>query len=165
MEIIENTAWSCAHGVERWRSDCGCNTGGRPDWNQKWRGPLRAALDWLRDAVAPVYEAGMRDLVHDPWAARDAYVQVILDRSDESAAAIPRRRTRTRELTEAERVRLWELLELQRHAMLMYTSCGWFFDELSGIETVQVIQYAGRVIQLAETISGESFEPQFPRSA
>ncbi|MHB8647176.1 MAG: malto-oligosyltrehalose synthase [Thermomicrobiales bacterium] len=160
VEIIENTAWSCDHGVERWRSDCGCNTGGRPDWNQRWRGPLRAALDWLRDAVAPMYEAGMRDLVHDPWAARDAYIAVILDRSDETVTRFLSEQT-TRDLTESERVRLWELLEMQRHAMLMYTSCGWFFDELSGIETVQVIQYAGRVIQLAETIAGEAFEPRF----
>jgi (1->4)-alpha-D-glucan 1-alpha-D-glucosylmutase len=160
VQIIENTAWSCDHGVERWRSNCGCNTGGRRDWNQEWRGPLRAALDWLRDAVAPVYEAGMRDLVHDPWAARDAYVSVILDRTDENVAHFLAEQT-THELTEAERIRLWELLEMQRHAMLMYTSCGWFFDELSGIETVQVIEYAGRVIQLAETISGESFEAHF----
>ena len=160
VQIIENTAWSCDHGVERWQSNCGCNTGGRPDWNQEWRGPLRAALDWLRDAVLPVYEAGMRDLVHEPWVARDAYVSVILDRTDENVARFLVEQT-THELTEAERVRLWELLEMQRHAMLMYTSCGWFFDELSGIETVQVIQYAGRVIQLAETIAGASFEPHF----
>ncbi len=160
VEIIENTAWSCEHGVERWRSDCGCNTGGRPDWNQRWRGPIRAALDWLRDAVVPVYEAGMRALVHDPWAARDDYISIILDRSVENVARYLGAHT-LHTLTEGERVRLWELLELQRHAMLMFTSCGWFFDELSGIETVQVIQYAGRVIQLAETLSGASFEPQF----
>ncbi|MCA1666375.1 MAG: DUF3536 domain-containing protein, partial [Thermomicrobia bacterium] len=160
VQIIENTAWSCDHGVERWRSNCGCNTGGRPDWNQQWRGPLRAALDWLRDAILPIYEAGMRALVHDPWAARDAYISVILDRTDENVARFLAAQT-THELTQAERVRLWELLEMQRHAMLMYTSCGWFFDELSGIETVQVIQYAGRVIQLAEMIAGERFEPRF----
>jgi (1->4)-alpha-D-glucan 1-alpha-D-glucosylmutase len=160
VQIIENTAWSCAHGVERWRSDCGCNTGGHPDWNQRWRGPLRAALDWLRDAVAPVYEAGMREFVHDPWAARDDYIGIILDRTEESATRFLADHA-VRELSETERVRLWELLEMQRHAMLMYTSCGWFFDELSGIETVQVIEYAGRVIQLAETIAGASFEPHF----
>ncbi len=160
VQIIENTAWSCEHGVERWRSNCGCNTGGRPDWNQEWRGPLHAALDWLRDAVVPIYEAGMRALVHDPWVARDDYIAVILDRSEENVARFLADHT-THALADAERVRLWELLELQRHAMLMYTSCGWFFDELSGIETVQVIEYAGRVIQLAETVTGERFEPHF----
>ena len=160
VEIIENTAWSCAHGVERWRSDCGCNTGGRPEWNQAWRGPLRAALDGLRDAVAPRYERAMAALVRDPWAARDDYIGVILDRSEERAARFIADHA-AHELDESERVRLWQLLEMQRHALLMYTSCGWFFDELSGIETVQVIEYAGRVIQLAAAVCGESLAPAF----
>lgn len=161
VEIVENTAWSCAHGIERWRSNCGCNSGGHGDWNQEWRGPLRAALDWLRDAVEGPYAEKIGQFVHDPWAARDEYVQVIFDRTTESTDAFIAHHA-TRDLTEAERIELWELLELQRHALLMYTSCGWFFDELSGIETVQVIMYAGRVVQLAQRLFPDGdFEAPF----
>ncbi|HVX65385.1 MAG TPA: DUF3536 domain-containing protein [Bryobacteraceae bacterium] len=160
VQIHENTAWSCAHGVERWRSDCGCNTGGQPGWNQQWRRPLREALDWLRDEIAPFYETRGGELLADPWAARDDYIDVILDRSPEIRDRFFARHA-THELSEAERVAALELLELQRHAMLMYTSCGWFFTELSGIETVQVIQYAGRVLQLAKQLGGPDLEPQF----
>ncbi|MDX1624629.1 MAG: DUF3536 domain-containing protein, partial [Gemmatimonadota bacterium] len=154
VEIVEDTSWSCVHGVERWRADCGCSTGGRMEWNQTWRAPLRKALDWLRDELAPRYESAARELLVDPWSARDAYVDVILDRSEASLDRFFAGHA-ARELDEAERVRALRLLELQRHAMLMYTSCGWFFDELSGIETVQVIQYAGRAVQLARALFGD----------
>lgn len=158
--IQENSSWSCAHGVERWRSDCGCHTGGAPGWNQSWRGPLRDALDTLRDAVWPLYVERASALFRDPVAARDDYVNVILDRTRENVDAFFARHA-PRPLDDAERVAALELLELQRHAMLMYTSCGWFFNELSGIETVQVIQYAGRVIQLAQDLFDRSFESEF----
>lgn len=144
--IVEDSSWSCAHGVERWRSDCGCAT--RTDWHQGWRGPLRDALDALRDRVAPLYEEHAGRLLRDPWAARDAYIDVVLDRSAARVDAFFAEHAR-RELDPAEAVEALELLEMQRHAMLMYTSCGWFFDEISGLETVQVIQYAGRVVQIA----------------
>jgi alpha-amylase/alpha-mannosidase (GH57 family) len=160
VEIIENTSWSCYHGVERWRSDCGCNSGGHPGWNQSWRGPLRDALDWLRDKMATCYAEKGRDLLANPWAARDAYIELILDRSDSNVDAFLEQHV-ARKLTQMEKTRLLKLMELQRHAMLMYTSCGWFFDELSGIETVQVIQYAGRVIQLAEELFGDEIEQPF----
>jgi hypothetical protein len=158
-EIVEDSSWSCVHGVERWRSNCGCNSG-RQGWNQEWRAPLREALDFLRDAVAPEYERQAADLLKDPWAARDAFVEVILDRSDESLARFLAEHA-SRELNHDETVRVLELLELQRHAMLMYTSCGWFFDDISGIETVQVIMYAGRVVQLAQDVLGMDPEGQF----
>ncbi len=160
VEIYENTAWSCVHGVGRWSENCGCNSGGRPDWNQAWRRPLRDALDWLRDFVAPLYEQLAAELARDPWAARDGYIRVILDRSEPARAAFLLEH-QARSLDPAEQVRLWKLLELQRHAMLMYTSCGWFFDELSGIETVQVMQYAGRVVQLADELFGLAIEGRF----
>ncbi|MGI6454495.1 MAG: DUF3536 domain-containing protein [bacterium] len=160
VEIYENTAWSCAHGVGRWQDDCGCNTGGHGNWNQKWRKPLREALDWLRDAVTPLYETLISKYIREPWEARDEYIEVILDRSDKNLDRYFSRFIH-KPLTDAERVVVLELLELQRHAMLMYTSCGWFFDELSGIETVQVIQYAGRVIQLAEKYSQDPIEEEF----
>jgi alpha-amylase/alpha-mannosidase (GH57 family) len=160
VEIYENTAWSCVHGVGRWSWNCGCNSGGRPGWNQEWRQPLRNALDWLRDRVALLFERVAETLVRDPWEARNDYIQVILDRSEDNRKRFKQKHA-VRELGAAEEVRLWKLLELQRHAMLMYTSCGWFFDELSGIETVQVMQYAARVVQLGEELSGELLEPHF----
>jgi alpha-amylase/alpha-mannosidase (GH57 family) len=160
VEIFENSSWSCEHGIERWRSDCGCNSGGHQGWNQGWRAPLRAALDWLRDAVNPVYEQRARQFLTDPWAARDDYIDIIVDRSPERLRAFMSRHA-TRPLNSEDEITLLKLLELQRHLMLMYTSCGWFFDELSGLETVQDIKYAGRVLQLADQLFSDSFEPGF----
>ncbi|HXI13246.1 MAG TPA: DUF3536 domain-containing protein [Thermoanaerobaculia bacterium] len=160
IEVRENTSWSCIHGVERWRSDCGCHTGGAEQWSQRWRGPLRESLDWLRDVIAPLFEQAGQELLADPWAARDRYVDVLLDRSlanvirffDENARG---------PLTPEQRVRVLELMELQRHTMLMYTSCGWFFNDLSGLETVQILEYAGRAIQLAEKLFDRKVEDDF----
>jgi alpha-amylase/alpha-mannosidase (GH57 family) len=159
VEIIDNSSWSCVHGIERWRSDCGCNSGGH-SWNQQWRAPLRAALDWLRDRLAPIFEAQLKTYFSDPWAGRDDYIRVILDRSQENRASFFKDHA-VRDLSADEQVKVLKLLEMQRHAMLMYTSCGWFFDDLSGIETVQVIHYAGRALRLAEECSGESIEAEF----
>ena len=159
VEIFENTSWSCAHGIERWRSDCGCNSG-RAGWNQGWRAPLREAMDTLRDTLAKRFEESAGKLLKDPWAARNDYVQVLLDRSEENVGRFLLRHA-THELTRPEATEVLKLLELQRHAMLMYTSCGWFFDEISGLETVQVIQYAGRAIQLAEELWGDGVKETF----
>ena len=158
-EIVENSSWSCEHGVERWRSDCGCNSGGHP-WNQQWRAPLRAALDWLRDRLATIFESQAKLYLRDPWESRNDYIRVILDRSEESRNAFFADHA-IRPLDQEQQVTVLKLLEMQRHALLMYTSCGWFFDELSGIETVQVIHYAGRALRLAEECSGESIEAEF----
>ncbi len=160
VEIQERTAWSCVHGVGRWSEDCGCNSGGYPHWNQAWRRPLREALDWLRDEMAPRFEEASSSLLRDPWAARDAYIDVILDRGAESRRRFLEGQA-TRDLDEAEQVRVFELMELQRQAQLMYTSCGWFFDELSGIETVQVLRYAGAALHLARRTFGEGLEEGF----
>lgn len=159
-DIFEKSSWSCVHGVDRWWSDCGCNSGGRPGWNQAWRAPLRDALDWLRDDLAPRYEEKCGQMLRDPWAARDDYIAVVLDRSPENLERFWERHA-ARSLDPGERTAALKLLELQRHAMLMYTSCGWFFDDLSGIETVQVIQYAARVVQLAQDVLGVDPEPGF----
>jgi alpha-amylase/alpha-mannosidase (GH57 family) len=159
-EIWERSAWSCAHGVERWASNCGCNSGGHPNWNQEWRAPLRQALDWLRDTVAPRFEQKAAEIFRDPWNARDAYINVVLDRLPENVARFFKEQG-NHELNDGERILGLKLLEIQRHAMLMYTSCGWFFDELSGIETTQVIQYAARMIQLYQEIFGDSLEDLF----
>ncbi|HEY0159831.1 MAG TPA: DUF3536 domain-containing protein [Thermoanaerobaculia bacterium] len=156
VEIVERTAWSCSHGVERWRSDCGCSTGSSAGWNQQWRAPLRAALDWLRDQTTTLFEREGARLLHDPWLARDEYIEVILDRSTENVTRFLAKHAREG----AGRTATLELLELQRNAMLMYTSCGWFFNDISGIETVQVLHYAARVIQLAAR-AGLELEPEF----
>lgn len=160
VEVLENSSWSCGHGVERWRADCGCSTGKNPGWNQAWRGPLREAMDWLRDSVAPAWEKKASEIFADPWAARDSYIDVILDRT---AGGVDRflRQYALRPLDAGERVTALKLMELQRHAMLMYTSCGWFFDDVSGIETAQVIQYAGRLVQLAQELFGDHLEEGF----
>jgi hypothetical protein len=160
-EIVDDTSWSCAHGIERWRSNCGCN-GGKP-FNQLWRTPLRQALDELRDAIVPLTEAEGGKLFKDVWAARDSYIDVVLDRSEETVDRFLRAHA-SQDLGADERVRALELMEMQRHAQLMYTSCGWFFDDISGIETVQIIAYAARVLQLARCLFGaqaEGLEPAF----
>jgi len=160
VEIFENSSWSCIHGIERWRSNCGCNSGGHADWNQNWRQPLREALDWLRDALAPKFEQYAQKLLKNPWTARNQYIDVVLDRSEASIDRFFKKHT-VRELDQKEQVLVLKLLELQRHTMLMYTSCGWFFDELSGIETVQVLRYAGRALELAQQVFGDHLEASF----
>ncbi|MGC2211975.1 MAG: DUF3536 domain-containing protein [Silvibacterium sp.] len=150
-QIVEESSWSCIHGIERWRSNCGCNQG-HVGWNQQWRAPLREALDDLRDGVAPLVQQRAAELFRDLDAARNAYVNVVLDR-DEADVFLAAQAVR--ELSPSERVAALQLMELERNAMLMYTSCGWFFDEVSGIETVQVIAYAGRVLHLATELFGE----------
>jgi alpha-amylase/alpha-mannosidase (GH57 family) len=162
VEIVEDTSWSCSHNIERWNSNCGCNSGGHEGWNQEWRGPLRSALNFLRDSLAVPYGEQARELLKDPWLARDDYINVVLDRSSDSLVGFFEKHA-TRILTNDEVTRTLKLLEMQRHLMLMYTSCGWFFDELSGIETVQVIFYAGRAIQLARELFGDGCEEQFLR--
>ncbi|MBA3391331.1 MAG: DUF3536 domain-containing protein [Deltaproteobacteria bacterium] len=155
----EGTAWSCVHGVGRWYDDCGCNGGARAGWNQAWRRPLRAALDLLRDELAQRFEETRGILFDDPWAARDGYLAFTL-RPDgaktdwvESQAGRP--------LSLAERARTLAHLELQRNAQLMYTSCGWFFADISGIETVQVLKYAQRALDLMDELGLDSPRERF----
>jgi alpha-amylase/alpha-mannosidase (GH57 family) len=160
VEIIENSSWSCIHGIERWRENCGCHSGGYPDWTQAWRKPLREALDWLRDQAVRDYQQRAASVFKSPWDARNEYIQVMMDRSPENLEAFIRKHG----LDDSERAdhdRWLCLLEMQRHAMLMYTSCGWFFDEVSGIESVQVMQYAGRVIQFIAELEGDGVEAEF----
>src|SRR5262249_38381774 len=147
------------HGVERWKSNCGCSAG-RVGWNQLWRGPFRAAPHYLRDSAAAPFERGGSGLLRGGWRARGHYIDVMLDRSPESLWIFFEKHS-LRQLKREETTAALRLLEMQRHAMLMYTSCGWFFDEISGIESVQVIQYAGRVLQLAKAVTGEDLEPEF----
>jgi alpha-amylase/alpha-mannosidase (GH57 family) len=139
---VHQSSWSCVHGVGRWREDCGCSTGGEPWWNQAWRAPLRDALDLLRDHGIEVFERRGAEVFADPWAARDAYVSVLLG-AEEPAAFVERCA-----FPGADAVTALSLLEAQRQALLMYTSCGWFFNDLAGIETIQVLRYAARLLDL-----------------
>lgn len=159
VEIVERSSWSCVHGVERWRAACGCNSGGNPRWQQQWRGPLRAALDVIRDSLRIVYERKAGDIFRDPWEVRNRYINFMIDRSPAGfrrfiAEEAPGLDPRFHEETVS-------LLEMQRNCLLMYTSCGWFFDEISGIETVQILQYASRALQLCRKVGGADPTPRF----
>ena len=160
VEILEDTSWSCYHGVERWRSDCGCNTGGNEGWNQKWRKPLRESFDWVREKLITLYEEEMKEYTSKPWEVRNNYIQVILNRDEKNVAAFLKEHF-GKDLDEEEKIRMLKLLEMQYHTMLMYTSCGWFFDEVTGIESMQDVFYASRAVQLAEELSGKSYESDF----
>ncbi|MCG8386612.1 MAG: DUF3536 domain-containing protein [Cytophagales bacterium] len=156
-KIVEDSSWSCVHGVGRWKEDCGCHTGGHPDWNQRWRKPLRESLDWLRDRLEVIYEEEGKKIFKDPWQARDEYIKVILDREEANVDAFLNATLKDMQ----HNTKALRLLEMQRHALLMYTSCGWFFDEVSGIETTQILQYACRAIQLASQEGGIDLEYEF----
>ncbi len=161
VDIKQASSWSCFHGVGRWKEDCGCSTGGHAGWNQKWRKPLRDAFDYLRDELIVLYEnEAKKYFKNDPWATRNAYIDVILDRSERVIKRFQQDNFKT-ELSAEEKVRAMELLEIQRQAMLMYTSCGWFFSEISGIETTQIMKYAARAMQLASNFTNKDYETKF----
>jgi alpha-amylase/alpha-mannosidase (GH57 family) len=152
----EGSSWSCVHGVGRWSRDCGCHTGGEPGWNQSWRKPLRTALNFLRDDAAEKFERAGSELLRDPWAARNDYVKVILDPEHAREEFLQRHALR-----QSEESRVWDLLEMQRSALLMFTSCGWFFSDLAGIETIQVMRYAARVMDLLNQLGLDAPRKEF----
>ena len=161
VDIKQASSWSCFHGVGRWKEDCGCSTGGHPGWNQKWRKPLRDALDYLRDELVNIYEEhGKKYFNNDVWEVRNKYVDVILDRGDMNVRKFQQENFLPN-LSDEDKVRAMELLEIQRQSMLMYTSCGWFFSEISGIETVQIMKYAARAMQLAAKFTDKNIEEHF----
>lgn len=155
----EGTSWSCAHGVDRWIRDCGCHTGGEAGWNQQWRGPLRDALDYLRDQHAPMFEATRGKLFTDPWASRDDSIQLVLNSGASRERFLFAHAGRL--LTPDESMRALTYLEIQRMLLLMYTSCGWFFNDISGIETIQILRYAARAIEMIEGLGLPSPREQF----
>ena len=156
----EGTSWSCNHGVGRWKEDCGCSTGGKPGWNQKWRKPLREAIDLLRDELSLVFEREGEKIFKDVWEARNGYIEIILNRSPESIKRFFEQYG-FKDLDEKGRIKGIKLLEIQRHALQMYTSCGWFFADLAGLETILILQHAARAIQLAEALTGQGIEEKF----
>jgi alpha-amylase/alpha-mannosidase (GH57 family) len=158
VQIVEDSSWSCYHGIERWRSNCGC--GNESGYHQRWRAPLRNSLNWLRDQVAVIYEQELSNYEVDPWKLRDEYIQVILNRGEDFVNRFLRIHF-GKKISNSARTKIIRLLEIQRHSLLMFTSCGWFFDEVSRIETIQILQYANRAIQLAEQISNTKLEQRF----
>jgi alpha-amylase/alpha-mannosidase (GH57 family) len=148
----EGTAWSCAHGVRRWKGGCDCGREGAADMS--WRLPFRAALNALRDAAADIYAAEGAKFFRAPWEARNDYAGLLLDRSPQAEEAFFARHA-AQPLAKADRHRALELLEMQKNAMFMFTSCGWFFSDVSRIEAVQNLRYAARA---AETIRDLGFE-------
>jgi len=160
VQIHENSSWSCVHGVERWRDDCGCHTGGQSAWNQAWRKPLRNMLDELRDQLIPVYESETAAFLIDPWSARNDYIRLILDRKPDNISSFFNKHA-VNNLSHEEKVKTLRLLEMQRHTLLMFTSCGWFFDEISGLETDQILQYAHRAMHYAEQVTHLTFRENF----
>jgi alpha-amylase/alpha-mannosidase (GH57 family) len=162
VEINENTSWSCGHGIERWRDNCGCHFGKFPSGSQQWRKPLRAAMDWLSEQLAEIYEQKMWHYNPEVWDIRNLYIKVINDRSPENIQKFFLEITKTH-LKAEDKVTILKLLEMQRHGMLMYTSCGWFFDDLTGIETIQIMQYAKCAMQYAKELAGKDLEPQFKK--
>jgi len=161
VEIKQASSWSCFHGVGRWKEDCGCSTGGHPGWNQKWRKPLREALDYLRDELIPIFEKEGEKYFNDGvWNVRNKYIDVILDRSEQNVKTFQQKYFKP-DLSDEDKVKAMELLEIQRQNLLMYTSCGWFFSEISGIETVQIMKYAARSMQLAGKFTNKNLEENF----
>ncbi len=160
VEIRENTAWSCSHGVERWRNNCGCSVSHFSGWNQEWRAPMRLSLDWLESEISSRYEQSGKEYLRDSWKAQDDYIEAVLDRSPQSLELFLDRHA-VRPLRHDERVLVLRLLEMRRYSMLMFTSCGWFFDDISGIEAVQNLLYAARAVQLAEQVFGINLEDGF----
>jgi alpha-amylase/alpha-mannosidase (GH57 family) len=160
VDIKQASSWSCFHGVGRWKEDCGCSTGGHPGWNQKWRKPLRNALDYLRDELSAVYDKEGVKYFKNPWEARNNYIDVILDRSELVIKKFQKENFLS-DLSEEQKVRAMELLEIQRQTLLMYTSCGWFFSEISGIETTQIMKYSARAMQLAQNFTSKDLETKF----
>ena len=156
VQLKPVTAWSCAHGVGRWSRDCSC--GAVPGWHQRWRQPLREALNWLRDQLAEIYETEAKAYLRDPWLARDRYIEVILDRERCEAFL---QEHQSHRLTAEDRVQVLRLLEMQRYGQLMFTSCGWFFEELSRPEGVQILRYAARAIELAAAVADVDLEEEF----
>jgi len=160
VQIKNNSSWSCPHGLERWRSNCGCRLNSKSKWNQKWRKELRAALDWLRDELAQSYERTMKNHMDYPWKLRDGYIDVILNETEPQFEKFINEHIGA-EISKKNLKNIFDNLEMQKFTMLMYTSCGWFFDDVSGIETAHILQYAARAIELTNENEESKIEEKF----
>ena len=148
VSLVSPSSWSCAHGVERWRSDCGCKLDSSANTSQRWRRPLREAVDWLGNRCNEIFEReGQKLFNEDPWSVRDKCGAVV---AMDGAPLHEFVRTVVRQPQNDEAVqRARSLLELQRAVLRTFTSCAWFFDDVVRIETRQVLRYAARAIELS----------------
>jgi len=162
VRIYENSSWSCVHGVNRWKEDCGCGSGSNPDWHQKWRATFRGAMDWLRDTLATIYEEELGRYTANPWKLRDDYISVILDR-DPGSIEIWLSNISVHSPSQEIKTKILSLLEMQRYALAMYTSCGWSMDEISSAESVQVMLYGARAMQLSREVLGVNLESAYAK--
>ncbi len=156
----EGTSWSCAHGVERWKNDCGCVTGGMPGWNQKWRSPLRDALNSLRDKLTVIFELEGRKFLKNVWNARDDYIKLMIDNSKENIESFFAIHG-LRKLDESEIQKCSQLLEMEKYSQFMFTSCGWFFADIGGLEARKILEYSKRALEFAENISDIDLHSEF----
>ena len=157
-QIHENSAWSCAHGVGRWKEDCGCNTGQQPRWHQSWRKPLRSLFDWIQSTIAPEFEKQGQSIFRDPWEARNGYIEYLLEPTPAKQKEFELKYRRAKPWTDQEQTKAFGLLEMQRRLLNMYTSCGWFFDDVSGLEPLQNIRHALEASRLAAVHLGMKLE-------
>ncbi len=161
VRIHENSAWSCDDHLARWgqrtKASASVAVG---EVKNDWRVCFKEALDRLRDELSGIYEEDMQKFFASPWEVRDGYIEVLLNPSNESTRDFFQRQAKIVLSDEhVQRSRL--LLEMQRMAMLMFTSCGWFFEDISRIESIQVMKYAARAIEIAKELTGRDLEPVF----
>jgi len=154
----EGTAWSCAHGVGRWCRDCSCSTGGLHNWNQKWRAPLRESFNYLKHEINAMYDKKLKLHVRDLKKLRNDYIDVILN--TENKAAFVKKHVKSPKKS-FNKSTMFKLLEAQHNAQLMYTSCAWFFADVSGIEPVQNMKYAAKIIEILDEFTDKDTEAEF----
>ena len=155
----DGTSWSCSHGTGRWKDNCGC---GRSDEHpsQQWRKPLRESLNKLRDRLRLIFENSGDKFLADVYHTRNDYIQLLLNKDLQTIENFFHLHSKY-DLNEHEKLLCIQLLEMQKYSMLMFTSCGWFFSEISGIETIQILEYAARAIEIAKEISGIDLNAEF----
>ncbi len=159
VKVVEKSSWSCPHGVERWRSNCGCRVDPSRSWSQEWRTPLREAVDWLGSETRKIYLSKASELINNPVNALMGYVTVMGKPEDIVDGYL--KKFSNAEMSQDVKVRSLKLLEMMRHSLLMYASDGWFFDDISNIESVQVMRHAARAIELASEFVSEDLESAF----
>ncbi len=160
VEIAPATSWSCAHGIERWRSNCGCATGPHRGWSQEWRGPLRSALDVVRDGTSDLYERLAPSFFGDPARALLESVD-LAPPARPSVVSVFLEQHAGRALDSSGRDRARRLLEMRRQAVLMQASCAYFFEDIAGLEPVQVLSHAARAMALCRELGGPDLEAPF----
>jgi hypothetical protein len=149
----KGSSWSCFHGVSRWYKDCGCSTGGQEGWNQEWRTPLRSAFNSLSANLRYIYHKEIKNFstIH-PDEIRNSYIDVLTGKSTRKEF-YTKFADKKKQISQPEFSIFFNLLESQKYSMFMYTSCGWFFAELSGIEPVQNICYAIKAIEECSNVA------------